>query len=92
VKTGENRLADDETKRSEACAQDASRRSLGPEHPNTNLVRCNLSQLVMGDSTEALVLSGTALAAQVKVLGRNHLWTKHSARVTADALDAPWPH
>ena len=36
----------------------------------------------------ALARSATALAAYDKVLGRNHAWTKDSARVTADALDA----
>ena len=39
-------------------------------------------------STEALALGGTALAAHDKLLGRHHAWTKESARVTADALDA----
>jgi hypothetical protein len=41
-----------------------------------------------GHSTEALALGGTALAAHDKLLGRHHAWTKESARVTADALDA----
>ena len=35
-----------------------------------------------------LALGDTALAAHDKLLGRHHVWTKESARVTADALDA----
>jgi hypothetical protein len=42
----------------------------------------------MGRATEALPLGETALTAHEKVLGRDHPWTKDSARVTADALDA----
>jgi hypothetical protein len=38
--------------------------------------------------TEALALSQSALAAHDKVFGPKHSWTKDSARVTADALDA----
>ena len=41
-----------------------------------------------GQPTEALALGETALAAHDKALGRDHPWTKDSARVTADALDA----
>ena len=41
-----------------------------------------------GPPTEALALGETALAAHDKALGRDHAWTKDSARVTADALDA----
>jgi hypothetical protein len=60
------------------------------EHPNTNLARCNLSRLFIqiGHPTEALALGQSALAAHDKVLGRHHAWTKDSARITADALDA----
>lgn len=36
----------------------------------------------------AMGLSAAALAAHDNVLGRDHAWTKDSARVTADALDA----
>jgi hypothetical protein len=35
-----------------------------------------------------LVLSETALAGHDKALGPNDPWTKDSARVTAEALDA----
>ena len=65
-------------------------KALGPEHPDTNRVRCNLSRvlLLIGSPAEALALGETALAAHDKVLGPDHAWTKDSARVTADALDA----
>ena len=46
------------------------------------------SERMDGHSTEALALGDTALAAHDNVLGRDHAWTKDSARVTADALDA----
>ena len=46
------------------------------------------SERMDGHSTEALALGDTALAAHDKLLGRHHAWTKDSARVTADALDA----
>jgi hypothetical protein len=38
--------------------------------------------------TEALAFSQSALAAHDKVLGPKHSWTKESAHVAADALDA----
>jgi hypothetical protein len=44
--------------------------------------------LLIGHTTEALALSETAINAHFEVLGRDHPWTKDSARVTADALDA----
>ena len=46
------------------------------------------SERMDGHSTEAMALGDTALAAHDKLLGRHHAWTKESARVTADALDA----
>jgi hypothetical protein len=36
----------------------------------------------------ALSLGKAALAGDEKILGPDHPWTKNSARVTADALDA----
>ena len=46
------------------------------------------SERMDGHSTEAMALGDTALAAHDKLLGRHHAWTKESARVTVDALDA----
>jgi tetratricopeptide (TPR) repeat protein len=65
-------------------------KSLGPEHPDTNHVRCNLSRLLLliSQPTEALALGETALSGHDKALGGDHPWTKDSARVTADALEA----
>jgi tetratricopeptide (TPR) repeat protein len=62
----------------------------GPAHPVTNHVRTNLSRLLLtcGQPTEALALGETALTAYAELLGLDHAWTKDSARVTADALDA----
>jgi hypothetical protein len=62
----------------------------GPAHPATNHVRTNLSRLLLtcGQPTEALALGESALTAHAKLLGLNHAWTKDSASVTADALDA----
>jgi Tetratricopeptide repeat len=64
--------------------------ALGSEHPATNRARCNLSRLLLliGSPTEALTLGDIALTAHHKVLGRDHAWTKDSARTTASALDA----
>jgi hypothetical protein len=63
---------------------------LGDEHPNTNRARRNLALLVLaaGDPSGALALSTTAMAAHEGAIGVNHPWTKDSARVTAEALDA----
>jgi hypothetical protein len=63
---------------------------LGPEHPATNRVRRNLARLLVaaGSGAEALTFGETALASHEKALGKNHRWTKDSARTTADALAA----
>jgi Tetratricopeptide repeat len=65
-------------------------KTLGPEHPDTNGARCNLSALflLVGRPTEALALGETALIGHDKVLGRDHPRTKANARITADALGA----
>jgi tetratricopeptide (TPR) repeat protein len=47
-----------------------------------------LLALKVGRPTEAFTLGQTALDAHDKALGQDHPWTKNSARVTADALDA----
>ena len=44
--------------------------------------------LLIPGPTEALALGETALAAHDKALESNRTWTKCSARVTADTLDA----
>jgi tetratricopeptide (TPR) repeat protein len=63
---------------------------LGPEHPNTNRARHNFATVLLASSGagEALAHGKVALAAHDKALGPNHPWTKDSACVTADALDA----
>jgi hypothetical protein len=63
---------------------------VGPEHPNTNRSRYHLSRLLLDTNNpiEALFLAEATYAAHDKVLGRDHAWTKDSAHVTADALDA----
>ena len=62
----------------------------GLEHSDTNRMRYRLSCLclIMGNPLEACALGEAALAVHDKSLGRDHTWTKDSARVTADALDA----
>jgi tetratricopeptide (TPR) repeat protein len=69
-------------------------RTLGPEHPRTNLARRNLSRLLllMGRPTEALTRGETALTHD-KVLGRDHPWTKDSARPHhCQRPRRPWLH
>jgi tetratricopeptide (TPR) repeat protein len=61
-----------------------------PEHPSTNRVRCNFARLLLaaGNAAEALTLGETALAGHEKSFGKNHRWTRDSARTTADVLAA----
>ena len=63
---------------------------IGDEHQDTNRVRSKYAELLLanGAHTEALALSEKALGNRDKAVGRDHSWTKDSARVTADALDA----
>ena len=49
---------------------------------------CSPTPSMTGRAAEALAFGETALAAHDKALGRDDAWTKDSARVTADALDA----
>ena len=65
-------------------------KALGPDHPNTNRVRRNFACLLLtdGNASEALAFGEAALPAHDKALGSHHPWTKDSAGVTADALDA----
>jgi tetratricopeptide (TPR) repeat protein len=62
----------------------------GTEHPNANLARCNLARLMLSTDRpeQALSFGQSALSIDDKALGRDHPWTKGSARVTADALAA----
>jgi tetratricopeptide (TPR) repeat protein len=65
-------------------------KTLGSGDRVTNRDRCQLARvlLAMGHPAQALALSQTALAAHDKALGPNDPWTKDSARVNAEALDA----
>jgi tetratricopeptide (TPR) repeat protein len=65
-------------------------KKVGPEHPNTawSLATIGLLLLEEGDAAGARSLAERALAISEKALGPEHAWTKDSARVTADALDA----
>jgi tetratricopeptide (TPR) repeat protein len=65
-------------------------KTLPSGHPDTNRDRCDLARvlLAMGHPAQALALSETALASHDKALGPNNPWTKDSARVNAEALDA----
>jgi hypothetical protein len=49
---------------------------------------CACLFLDTGRATEALSFARAALATHETTSGPNHPWTKDSARVTADALDA----
>jgi tetratricopeptide (TPR) repeat protein len=65
-------------------------KTLGSGDRVTNRDRCQLARvlLAMGHPAQALALSDTALAGHDKALGPNDPWTKDSARVTVEALDA----
>ena len=65
-------------------------KAFGPEYPDTNRARCNLARLLITSchAREALGSAETALRGHEKVLGPSHRWTKDTARVTAEALDA----
>ncbi len=65
-------------------------KTLGSGDRVTNRDRCQLARvlLAMGHPAQALALSETALAGHDKALGPNNPWTKDSARVNAEALDA----
>jgi tetratricopeptide (TPR) repeat protein len=63
---------------------------LGLGHPSTQRYRSHCARhfLNTGRATEALSLARAALATHEKASGPNHPWTKDSARLMADALDA----
>jgi Tetratricopeptide repeat len=65
-------------------------RALGLGHPLTQRYRshCPRHFLDTGRAAEALSFPRAALATHETISGPNHRWTRDSARVTADALDA----
>jgi hypothetical protein len=65
-------------------------KTLGLEHPRSNRARCNFARVLLaeGNVAQAITFSEAALCVHEKTFGKNHRWTKESARVTADALDA----
>lgn len=62
----------------------------GPDNQITNIVRLNLARLLLqtNDPDGAMILGEVALAAHHRNQGRRNHWTKKSAQVVADALDA----
>jgi tetratricopeptide (TPR) repeat protein len=65
-------------------------KALGPEHPDTATSLNNLAWLLQdqGDLAAARPLYERALAIREKALGPEHPYTKDTACVTAEALDA----
>jgi tetratricopeptide (TPR) repeat protein len=65
-------------------------KSLGVAHPLTQRFRSQFARFLLGTkrASEALAYSQEALASHHAASGPNHHWTKDSARVTVDALDA----
>jgi tetratricopeptide (TPR) repeat protein len=63
---------------------------LGPDHATTQRYKCNYARLLLdtGHADEAHILAAAALAAHAEANGPRNNWTKDSASVTADALDA----
>ena len=62
----------------------------GSDHPKTNRQRCYLPQALVatGNLAEALDLAQTAFAGHKAAFGEEHSWTRESAQVVADVLDA----
>ena len=67
-----------------------SENTLGAEHPLTHRHRVHYARLLLmtDRAADALQLGEAALATHARVNGSSHAWTRDSARVTADALDA----
>ena len=65
-------------------------KALGAGHPLTQRYQSHYARLLLTTSraAEALQRGQAALATHQRVNGSNNPWTKGSARVTADALDA----
>jgi tetratricopeptide (TPR) repeat protein len=68
-------------------------KELGPGHPLTQRYYSQHARLCLdtGRAAEAMSLGQAALAIHETTWGLDHPWTKYSARVTADALDALGP-
>ena len=65
-------------------------KTLGTSDPNTNVARRNLAKLLLatGKPIEALAVGGEAVSFHEKILGIDHVWSRDSAIVAADILDA----
>ena len=65
-------------------------KALGAEHPLTRRYQSHYARLLLltDRAAEALRFGEIALATHDQVNALNHNWTKDSAGVTADALDA----
>jgi tetratricopeptide (TPR) repeat protein len=63
---------------------------LGPDHATTQHYKCNYARLLLdtGHASEAHTLAAAALAIHAEANSARNNWTKESARVSADALDA----
>jgi hypothetical protein len=63
---------------------------LRTEHPLTQRFASHYARLMLmtDRGAEALRISQIALSTHARINGSSHPWTKDSARVTADALDA----
>jgi tetratricopeptide (TPR) repeat protein len=65
-------------------------KTLGTSDPNTNVARRNLAKLLLatGRPMEALAVGQAAVSFHEKFLGIGHVWSRDSAMVAADILDA----
>jgi len=65
-------------------------KTLGASDPNTNVARRNLAKLLLatGKPMEALAVGQAAASFHEKILGIDHVWSRDSAIVAADILDA----
>lgn len=65
-------------------------KTLGASDPNTNVARRNLAKLLLatGKPMEALAVGQAAASFHEKILGIDHVWSRNSAIVAADILDA----
>ena len=63
---------------------------LGANNAGTQRAKSSYARLLLdtGQAADAYAAAATALAIHAATIGPHHSWTKDSARVTADALDA----